>query len=462
MNFDGSAYMTTGQDVFSPKALVSLLKKNIDGDVVVAFSGGMDSTVLLRSVVTLRDEGDFPASLRALHINHQISESANDWENHCAKICVRYGVEFKSIRVSCGKNRFGIVTEAAARDARYEVFLAELQSNETLLLGHHQDDNLETMLLHLMRGSGPLGLSGIPVYRKLGSGFLLRPLLGCSQSSLREFASRVKLDWILDNSNSDTTHHRNFLRRNVIPILERRWPTLRKSIKKSMRACFEAQTLNVKLAENDLEICEGMEQGTLSVSKLLTLELLRRKNLIRLWVCKLGLSVPSWSKINLMANELLLSRENITILLKNHRICRFNGLIYGLTPRVPLSQNKHLFPVAESSFALLNNGELRTRIVKGEGIALSLFSPSTIVEVAYRQGGERIKMFGRPGKTLKKTLNEHKVPPWVRETLPLIYLNGQLAFVPGFGADEKFMPTIGEYGCVYDWDSPIRVLGVQQ
>ena len=163
-----------------------------------------------------------------------------------------------------------------------------------------------------------------------------------------------------------------------------------------------------------------------------------------------------------MANEILLSRENITILLENHRICRFNGLIYGLTPRVSLSQNKHLFAVAESSFVLLKNGELRTRIVKGEGIALSLFLPSTTVEVAYRQGGERIKMFGRPGKTLKKTLNEHKVPPWVRETLPLIYLNGQLAFVPGFGADEKFMPNIGEYGCVYDWDSPIRVLGVQE
>ncbi|MDC3239137.1 tRNA lysidine(34) synthetase TilS [Gammaproteobacteria bacterium] len=460
MNFDGSAYMTIDQDIFSLRALGSLLKKYVDGDIVVAFSGGMDSTVLLRSVVILRDEGVLPASIRALHINHQISESSNDWENHCAKICLEYGVNFKSVEVSCGENRFGVVTESAARDARYEVFFAELQSNETLLLGHHEDDNLETMFLHLMRGSGPLGLSGIPFHRKLGAGFLLRPLLGCPQSSLREFASRVELDWILDDSNADTTYQRNFLRWNVLPILEKRWPALRKSIKKSMQACFEAQTLNEKLAENDLSFCEGVEPGTLSVSKLLALELVRRKNLIRVWVCKLGLSVPSWSKINLMATELLLSRANITILLDDHRICRFNGLIYGLTPRVLLSQGKHLVPVVESSFALLKNGEVRTRIVKNEGIALSLFLPSTVLEVAYRQGGERIKMFGRPVKSLKKILNEGRVPPWLRETLPLIYLDGQLAFIPGFGADEKFMPAIDEFGCVYDWDSPARVLEI--
>lgn len=452
--------MTFGQDIFSPTVLLSLLKKNVDGDIVVAFSGGMDSTVLLRSVVTLRDEGILPASIRALHINHRISESANDWEDHCAKVCLGYGVAFKSIGVSCEKNSLGVVSEATARDARYEVFLADLESNETLLLGHHEDDNLETMLLHLMRGSGPVGLSGIPFHRKLGLGFLLRPLLGCSQSSLREFASRVKLDWIIDDSNYDTTYQRNFLRSDVLPILETRWPTFRKSMTKSMRACREAQTLNEKLAENDLLFCEGVEQGTLSVSKLLDLELVRRKNLIRLWICKLGLSVPNWSKINLMANELLLSRENITMLLEGHRICRFNGLIYGLNPRVLLSRSKHIVSDPKSSFALPKNGKLRTRIVRGEGIALSLFLPSTVAEVAYRQGGERIKMFGRPVKTLKKILNEHRVPPWVRETIPLIYFDGQLAFVPGFGADEKFMPSIGEYGCVYDWDSPNIVLGI--
>ena len=217
MNFDGLGYMTIDQEIFSPRALDSLLKKYVDGDIVVAFSGGMDSTVLLRSVVTLRDEGVFTASVRALHINHQISESSNDWKNHCAKICLEYGVDFKSVGVSCQENRFGFVTESAARDARYEVFVTELQSNETLLLGHHEDDNLETMFLHLMRGSGPLGLSGIPFHRTLGSGSLLRPLLGYSQSSLREFASRVKLDWILDATNSDTTYQRNFLRWNILP-----------------------------------------------------------------------------------------------------------------------------------------------------------------------------------------------------------------------------------------------------
>ena len=164
--------------------------------VCVAYSGGLDSSCLLHAVCDLQESAGI--ELRAIHVNHGMQSHSDVWQAHCEATCKRLEVPLTSVSVHLSDD----ASEEQARDARYDVFESVLQDGETLLFAHHQDDQLETMLLRLMRGAGPAGLAGMPVARPLGRGQLCRPWLDVQRTELQDYAERHHLDWIEDDSNS--------------------------------------------------------------------------------------------------------------------------------------------------------------------------------------------------------------------------------------------------------------------
>lgn len=268
----------------------------------VAFSGGLDSLVLLHLLISAFKNDD-SYQIGALHIHHGISAKADTWVIHCEEICTNLAVPIKIIWVN-GNVYGGRSPEEVAREARYKAFEEFLQPNECLVLAHHEMDQAETVLLRLFRGSGPLGLGGMLNKLKIGSGELIRPLLHVPKEELIEYASFNRLSWIEDESNDNVRFDRNFLRHEIIPALKERWPKVIPSIVRSADLCLDTALFLQELAIKDHEIVKESD-GSLSVAQLLHLETLRRREVIRWWLHKNGFHVPSRDHMERIDREIL-------------------------------------------------------------------------------------------------------------------------------------------------------------
>jgi tRNA(Ile)-lysidine synthase len=296
-----------GTLILTPELTLQHIQKSTHAKVLwVAYSGGLDSHVLLDLLVkALVNFSDF--QLGALHIHHGISDFADAWVQHCENVCLYYSVPLKVLYVD-GKVTGGRSHEAVAREARFSAFEHFLGQNQALLLAHHEADQAETILLRLFRGSGPLGLGGIQKKAKLGKGDLIRPLLEVPKAAIVEYAKHQKLNWIEDDSNTDTRFDRNFLRHEVMPLLNARWPHTVRSTNRAGELCFEAATLGEVIAAEDLERVKGLAEGALSVSRLLTLNTIRRRGVIRYWLQHLGHALPSRAHMERIDREILLAK----------------------------------------------------------------------------------------------------------------------------------------------------------
>jgi len=252
-----------------------------------------------------------PFELRAIHINHGLHPDAARWAQHCEAICQRWNVPFSTVELdllrklsaTADKPIAGI--EKAARDGRYAVFAAQLAPGEALLLAHHRDDQMETMLLRLLRGAGPKGLAGMPRTRAIGEGFLWRPLLEVDRTELLAYATTQKLRWIDDESNADQQFDRNYLRHAVLPLLETRWPGYRESWRKSATLQAEAAELLEALAESDLQRLRVEAANELPLAGVAELSPARRRNLLRHWLLSLNMPEPSWNTLQQLSETLV-------------------------------------------------------------------------------------------------------------------------------------------------------------
>ena len=394
----------------------------------VGYSGGLDSQVLLHALINLLG----PKKITALHINHQISPNADHWQAHCAEQCRQLGVALQAFRVNleAGEN-----TELAARNARYQVFEAALDKGDLLLLAHHADDQAETVLYRLLRCSGPRGLAGMPRSRSLGKGQLLRPLLDTTRADLHQYAQAHGLSWVEDESNMALDYDRNFLRHNVIPAIEQRWPDLPKRLGQVAQLCLETDELNHQLANADLQnASEKRERLGVSIEQenLAQLSVLRRHNLIRFWLQKHGYSMPAKKRLERIHRELLEARHDANPIIDfgDCQLRRYNQRIYLLPPLPPA-------PVVDTEIHWDGKQPLQ---IEGSG-QLAVAEPfAQPVIVRFRQGGERCQPQGRnSSQSLKKLFQEYQLEPWLRERVPLIYsLNGeQIVAVAGLFAVEN-------------------------
>lgn len=438
---------------YTPDQLLSFLPKLQQAShCYVAYSGGLDSHVLLHSMVRLLGaEG-----VTAIHINHQLSQHADSWQQHCQQVCKDLGVALinESVEFELG----GQGLEAAARDARYQVFEHHLKHGGLLLLAHHADDQAETVLFRLLRGSGPLGLSGIPVSRPLGRGELLRPLLAYSRLELQDYADAEGLSWIEDESNRELEYDRNYIRHQVIPELARRWPDYTARIATSAALCRDNQQLADELAIQDLlMVGERSERlgWSVCIDSFQALDTLRQGNLIRYWSALHDFSRPGSQVIDALRMELLPARIDASpkVAWGDAQLRRYQRRLYLLPAWFDQEEpDSPLFWLINSPLLLPDSSCLSGTEVSGEG----LYIPNNAeLEIQFRQGGERCKPQGRKGSnTLKILFQEYGLEPWLRDRVPLIYLNGELAAVADLWVCEGFEAEPDQNGVTINWTYP--------
>lgn len=425
---------------------------------LIGLSGGLDSVVLLHAMVRLRDQSGAGFQLRALHINHQLQDQAQSWEQHCLSLCAKLGVEFISSRVEISGST-GI--ENAAREARYREFEAALLLDEELLLAHHRDDQMETLLLRLTRGSGSRGLSGIPRSRVLGASRLLRPLLDIDREELQRYAESEQLAWVEDHSNKDEGLDRNYCRHSLLPLIEARWPSYRESWSKSAVLASESEALLQELAAIDLGQIVAESESVVSREKLLALSQPRRRNVLRHWLAGLGAEELGWNQLQQLSSEVLLGSSGHFVA-GDFQIFCFRERVYVLDSQqleqdpdktvldpIDLASMPEL-PIA-GEVVVAGNGSLRFRETQGEGVCADKLNN---LSIRYRRGGETCRLVGRPSKTLKKILQESAVPPWLRNRIPLLYDGEDLAYIPGIGVSEELAAKGAESGCIIEWEQP--------
>ncbi|MFH2812800.1 tRNA lysidine(34) synthetase TilS [Enterobacter ludwigii] len=411
--------------------------------LLVGFSGGLDSTVLLHRLKLWRDnEPDI--QLRAMHIHHGLSPHADAWVSHCEAVCAAWAIPLTVERVHLQDEGLGI--EAQARKARYAAFAAELQPDEALVTAQHLDDQCETLLLALKRGSGPAGLSAMPERADFAGTHLLRPLLGETRASLETWAREHGLSWIEDESNQDDRYDRNFLRLRVVPLLSERWPHFAEAAARSAMLCAEQESLLDELLGEELaELISA--QGSLTIAPLEAMSPARRAALLRRWLASHGAAMPSRAMLARLWDEVALAREDATpcVHLNGFDVRRYKGALWwvksspSLADRVldwPSLAEPLLLPCDAGRVSLVPTGHVR------------LPEPGEPVTVRFNAGG-LLHIVGRNGgRKLKKIWQESNVPPWRRDTTPLLFYGETLiAAAGGFITQEGWAET----GVQFEW-----------
>ena len=273
----------------------------------VALSGGVDSTALLAALAALAAKRPRPFQLRALHVDHGLRPASNQWATHCRSLARKLHVPLKVLTTKVERSR-GTSLEAAARDARYGLLAAALHPGEILLTAHHSDDQLETVLLPLLRGSGLPGISAMPALAPFAHGFLARPLLSRSRAELETWVREQGLTWVEDDTNVDESLDRNYLRLCILPLIRDRWPGAATTVARSARHAAEAQSLLDALALADVNRSRYGE--SLSAKSLRALAPDRRRNALRFWITRAGFLAPDTRRLEELAGPLLDARPD--------------------------------------------------------------------------------------------------------------------------------------------------------
>ena len=407
----------------------------------VAFSGGADSTALLAALAALRRP---PLKVRALHVDHGLNPRSRSWSAHCRRVARALEVPLTVRTVRLARRR-GESLEAAARAARYGLFGAALTDGEALLTAHHQDDQLETVLLQLLRGAGVAGLAAMPAVAPFAAGLLVRPLLALRRAELLAWLAAEHLSWVEDDSNVQLHLDRNYLRARVLPVIRERWPAAASTVARSARHAADAQQLLDALGEADA--ARAASGAMLSAKVLRRLPLARRRNALRYWIAAAGLRVPPTSRLEQIATVLLAAREDAQPLVawEGASVQRQADLLAlraaagaaaAATANGPLGELTWHWRDASSCVLPGPCGTLALEVDAHGPIDLDALPPSLTLRA--RRGGERLRpVRGGPRRALKSLLQQARVPAPKRAHLPLIFAGERLIAAGDLWLDES-------------------------
>lgn len=417
--------------VFSPPALADVLHRlglSSATPLKVAFSSGLDSCVLLHALGLLREPLDF--TLSAVHVDHGLHPDSADWARRARQFCERLNIPCIVERIEVTRVReHGL--EAAARHARYACLARHVRTGEVLLTAHQADDQAETLLLQLLRGTGMHGLAAMPAVTAFHAGRLARPLLDFTRAQLKAYATQEKLQWIEDASNDDLRLSRNYLRHQVFPRLEAHWPGAAQRIAHSAGMAAEAVGLLDELAESDWLDARGTEKMSLSVSALRRLPSPRQRHLVRHWLRRQGFLAPTAVHLDQVLVQVMQEPRSRSAVIHwpGAEVCRYRDALVAMRPLTGADSTWRNHWNMTDPLEIPGVGMLRAEASQGYGLSRERVGQSQVI-VGLRRGGEVCRLPGRAHHhKLKKLLQEAGVPPWERNRLPLVYINGDLAAI---------------------------------
>lgn len=418
----------------------------------IAFSGGLDSTVLLNSIIKLHPKN----RLIALHINHGVNPESDDWEIFCRERACELGIEFKSWKIE----DLDKISEESLRNRRLKAFEEWASKDDLIITGHHSDDQVETVLFRIFRGTGLKGVRGIEKLSNVSTLNFYRPLIDYKKEELLKYARKNDLIWIEDDSNKESNFSRNLIRNDLIPKIKERWPFINKSINKISNNAAKAQKLLLEIASEDLKKIKGSNE-IIKISKLKLFSSERQENLIFYWLTHMNyLNVSSGQMVQILsaiskpsegtsrffvssaygtAHQVLVSSKDISVI--------NNDLLHPLPENICINWNLKE-PIN------IPSGKLSVKESLGKGLDKQYIEKGAIIKA--RIGGEKCKPFGRnKSQKIKNLFQEFEVPDWKRDGIPIIYINERIAAVGDLWVCEEFHTSLHEKGVSIIWNQMI-------
>jgi tRNA(Ile)-lysidine synthase len=418
--------------------------------IVVAYSGGVDSHVLLHALHSARQKDNLNFQLSAIHIHHGLSEHADQWQVHCQQVCTQLDISLQTANVFVeALPRQSL--EAQAREARYNKLIELAPVNSQVVLAQHQDDQLETFLLQLKRGAGPKGLSAMnrawvldcPLQPAKQVRFY-RPLLDTKQRAILDYAQQYDLKWCEDESNQNTDFERNFLRHDVLPTLQNRWPEISGSVARSAALCAEQQSLLDEICYEKLKHVKA-SASSLHLPALKQLSQSWLHQLVRFWLSELHIQSPSLAVLNQLRPEVFDAAEDATPILQwnGWQFRRFNQQLFVIRAclekviinktwqgekSIKLPNNMGVLTFTQVDNVLINKvqtNSTQTNNTRNNDVSQLTVNPN-LGPIIIRTGGYSAKFKpagSQHSKPIKQWFKQWKVAPWLRDAVLLVIQN---------------------------------------
>ncbi|WP_122082252.1 tRNA lysidine(34) synthetase TilS [Vibrio coralliirubri] len=414
--------------------------------LIVAFSGGVDSRVLLELAAQYAKSHHIECC--AIHVHHGLSNNADYWAEQCQTWCDALSVSLFIERVSLDISR-GESVEKLARDARYQAFKKHIRQGDVLVTGQHIDDQVETFLLALKRGSGPKGLSSMAKMMPFANAHIVRPLLSVTRTDIEGAARDMALTWVEDESNQDVRFDRNFIRHQVTPTLTERWPSFRESVSRSAQLCAEQELLLDELLESHLQQALGGNQSqSISIEALSQHSDLLRARILRMWLSCCNQPMPSQKQLKLIWDEVACAQAdaNPKLVLNEVEVRRFNHQLYVVKETKDLSNWQSDISMEESLVLPDGLGELHLTSAASDGVSnhcdaqrFSLNTTRGTLRVIFNPEGLSAHPVGRGhSRKLKKLFQEYQVPSWLRRRTPILMDGDRVIAVLGLFVDKNY------------------------
>jgi tRNA(Ile)-lysidine synthase len=389
---------------------------------LIAYSGGLDSTVLLHQLIELKTHVP-EITIRAIHINHNLHHLSKMWSTYCQETCEKYQIPLvvKNININTKKN----YSEKELRIQRYRLIYNCLLLEEILLTGHHMNDQCETFFLSLKRGSGPTGLSAMSFQTQLGDKKFFRPMLNQTKKTLEIWARNNKITWIEDFSNFDINYDRNYIRHKIIPILERKWPFFLKNCFRTTKICQEETALlNYFLMKKIKKFIR--DDNSLNIKDFKNIKKEICTAFIRMWIALKKIQMPSYKNIQCIYNQIIFSKidANPKFVLNKHEIRRYKNSLYLLKKKPSLNDTLLFWHDKNKTLILPNDLGYLTKNKKG--INLPEPDENDLINIRFQYEGNVLILGKKHSKKIKKIWQEQNIPPWLRHQIPLLFYNDTL------------------------------------